>query len=159
MHWYEVIEIGLVASIKFLFAPFLAAAQHISFIPSLLVTTLGGTVGIFVFVFLGNYLKHLSQVINYTVKRLYKSADKGKDTPIPRKFTWQNKLIIKIKRRFGLFGIAMVTPCIISIPVGCLVASHFFADKKKVLLYTIVSLIIWSLILNSLAHFILNKES
>lgn len=155
MHWYEIIEIGLIASIKFLFAPFLAAAQGVSFVPSLIVTTAGGLLGIFLFVYLGNYLKHIYQLAAYAIQRLYKSPAKieaDKSSVIPRKFTWQNKLIIKIKRRFGLLGIAVVTPCIISIPVGCLVASHFFADKKKVLLYNIVSLLIWSLLLNSLAH-------
>jgi membrane protein DedA with SNARE-associated domain len=154
MHWYEIIEIGLLASIKFLLAPFLAEAQEIDFIPSLIVTTTGGITGIFVFVYLGNYLKHIYRGIVYSIQRIFKSPEQIREAKLipAKKFTWQNKLIIKIKRRFGLLGIATITPCIISIPLGCLVAAHFFADKKKVLLYNIISLIIWSVLLNSLAH-------
>lgn len=54
--------------------------------------------------------------------------------------------MIKIKQRFGLVGIAFITP-IISQPIGAFFAEKFFKDKKKIILYLSVSVIFWALTL------------
>lgn len=52
--------------------------------------------------------------------------------------------MIRIKQRFGLAGIAAITP-LISQPIGAFFAEKFFKDKKKVVLYLSVSLIVWAI--------------
>lgn len=62
----------------------------------------------------------------------------------PKKnFSRSNRRIINIKRRFGLVGIAVITPVLLSIPIGAFLAERFFKDKKKVILYLSVSGVIW----------------
>jgi hypothetical protein len=59
-------------------------------------------------------------------------------------FTRFNRRIIKIKQRFGLAGIAFITP-MIGMPVGALLAERFFKDKKRVIFYLSISVVFWAL--------------
>ena len=52
--------------------------------------------------------------------------------------------MIGIKQRFGLAGIAAITP-LISQPIGAFFAEKFFKDKKKVILYLSISVVIWAI--------------
>jgi hypothetical protein len=63
-----------------------------------------------------------------------------------RSFTKTTRRMIRIKQRFGLVGIAFITP-VISQPIGAFFAEKFFKDKKKVILYLSVSVIFWAMAL------------
>lgn len=66
----------------------------------------------------------------------------------PKKvFTKFNRRVIRIKHRFGLTGIAILTPIFLSIPIGAFLAERFYKDKKKVILYLSISAIGWCIIL------------
>ena len=54
-----------------------------------------------------------------------------------------------IWKKYGLFGIALLTPVIISIPIGTIIASRLVPDKKKVFLYMLISISVWSIIMVS----------
>jgi len=59
-------------------------------------------------------------------------------------FTKANRRIIKIKHKFGLLGISILTPVILSIPLGAFLAERFYKNKPKVILYLSVCTIFWS---------------
>ncbi len=66
----------------------------------------------------------------------------------PKKtFTKSNRRIINIKHRFGLTGIAILTPIFLSIPIGAFLAERFYKNKKKVIIYLSISAIIWCIVL------------
>lgn len=100
----------------------------------LLVTCSGGIAGSIFFTYLSAAI--LKAWHNYRAKRHL----------IHRKriFTSFNRRIIRIKNRFGLAGIAFVTPIFLSTPVGAFVAERFFRDKKKIILYLSAATIFWS---------------
>ena len=52
-HWLHILEVALISSVKFLLAPFEAERQGMDFGEGFLVTTGGGTIGIFVFYYAG----------------------------------------------------------------------------------------------------------
>ncbi len=58
--------------------------------------------------------------------------------------------MIRVKNRFGIVGIAIVTPCIISIPIGCILAARFFKNRTKVLTAMFISATGWAFILTFL---------
>jgi len=60
-----------------------------------------------------------------------------------RIFTKTTRRMIRIKQKFGLAGIAAITP-LISQPIGAFFAEKFFKDRKKVILYLSISVIIWA---------------
>ncbi|MBS1637490.1 MAG: hypothetical protein JST26_16360 [Bacteroidetes bacterium] len=64
-----------------------------------------------------------------------------------KKFTKANRRIIRIKRRFGLTGIAILSPILLSIPLGAFLGERFYKKKGKVILYLSVSVVMWSFVL------------
>jgi hypothetical protein len=114
-----------------------------SFIKVFLVSVAGGITGNIVFV-------HLSAVI---IKRIHNyRARKGR---IHRKkiFTRFNRFIIRVKKRFGLVGISVITPLLLSTPLGAFLAERFFKDKKKIIIYLSVSTVFWSITLYLLIRY------
>lgn len=61
-----------------------------------------------------------------------------------RVFTSFNRRIIRIKQKFGLAGIAFITPLFLSTPVGAFLAERFFRDKKKIILYLSAATVFWA---------------
>ncbi len=89
-------------------------------------------------------------VFTYLSAGLLKWWDKLKDkwftSKHPKKiFTKSNRRVIRIKNRFGLTGIAILTPIFLSIPIGSFLAERFYKDKKKVITYLSISAILWSI--------------
>lgn len=59
-------------------------------------------------------------------------------------FTKFNRRIIRIKQRFGLAGIAFITPIFLSTPIGAFLAERFFKDKRRIIIYLSAATIFWA---------------
>lgn len=128
----------LLAATKFLFAPGMVRAAGFNFWESIFICILGGWTGIFIFYFVGKWVtKQFDSLLSKKNKK---------------KFTRMNRFVIRIKTKFGLLGIAILTPCILSIPIGCILASKYFRHNNLTLTYLLVSLVSWAFILNSLVY-------
>ncbi len=91
-------------------------------------------------------------VFTYLFAGILKWWDRFKDkwfaSKHPKKvFTKFNRRVIRIKHRFGLLGIAILTPIFLSIPIGAFLAERFYKDKKKVILYLGLSSVFWCIVL------------
>ncbi|MFO0356915.1 MAG: hypothetical protein ACK50A_08170 [Sphingobacteriaceae bacterium] len=113
------------------------------FIKVFAVTVSGGFFGNVVFTFLSAAL--LKWWNNFKDKQF--GAKKVKH------FTKGNRRIIRIKHRFGLAGIAALTPILFSIPLGAFLAERFYKDKSKVILYLTISVVAWNVILYFVYYF------
>lgn len=133
---WEVIVVFLTSTVKFLPAPFAAAGLGMSFWQAFLLVGIGGTLGVTVFYFIA--------------KALLKATNKRKKKK--KVFTKMNRRIIKIKQQFGLTGIAAITPPLISIPFGTIIAVKFFHHRKDVLPMLILAVWFWSAILTTAVH-------
>lgn len=145
----KILEIGLIASIKFLLAPFEAERNGFNFQNSFLITTSGGVIGIIAFTFIGGGITYMWKKIKAIFKKKIPATIKEQ-----KKFTRSNKLIVRIKIRYGLIGLAIITPAIISIPVGTIVINHFYRKKMRNIAILFLSLLAWSLTLNGLAQYL-----
>ena len=131
--WYEIICVFLISGIKFFAAPLLAKTFGFTFLETILVTTLGGVVGVFVFFNLGSRILHFSPIFFKPINTKRKI------------FTKKNKFYVKLIRNFGLFGIAIFSPILISIPVGSFLAARFFENQKTMALAIMcTAVLIWS---------------
>ncbi len=102
---------------------------------------IGGIIGIVVFTYLGSYMQE------YMVKKFPKRFG--------RKFTSSNRFLVRIKQKFGLGGIAALTPIALSIPVGVMFALALTHDKKKILISMLASMFFWATVL-FLPYFLFN---
>jgi hypothetical protein len=63
----------------------------------------------------------------------------------PNKYM-HGKLAHTIHKKWGLLGLAFFTPFILSIPIGTLLAIHFYPDKHKVLSFMLISITAWDIL-------------
>ncbi|MCX6294821.1 MAG: hypothetical protein NTX97_01935 [Bacteroidetes bacterium] len=139
--WWEIILVFLLSTIKFFFGGVPTALGFgFSYFESITVTTLGGFTGVVVFVFASDKL-----ILFFKKKAELKRANNLVRTP-KKKFTRTNRIIINVKRRFGLLGFTLLVPFLIPIPIGCFLAVRYFNDKQKIIRYLFLSIFIWSVI-------------
>lgn len=107
------------------------------FLMVMLVSCGGGIAGNILFTYLSAAI--LKAIHNFRAKRGLIHRKKV--------FTKFNRRVIRIKQRFGLAGIAFITPLFLSTPVGAFLAERFFRDKKKIIIYLSVATVFWALTL------------
>jgi len=122
--------------------PLAVARFDFSFLETVLWTNVGGIAGIYFFAYLSEKLiawwKWLFR--SSRRKRLEEKKEKKKI------FTRRNRRIVKIKQKYGLIGIAFITPLLLSIPVGVFLVVRYYHSSKTKYIYLIGSNILWSVI-------------
>ena len=103
-----------------------------------IVCGVGSVASALIFFFLGKGLNKISQ------------ATKKKSKKINFK---RNRMIIKIKNRFKLFGTSM-TIGLISVPLGSLLVGKYFGKEKKAIPTLIIASFIWSFGMTYITAFI-----
>jgi len=138
--FWEIISVILLSSVKFSIGGIpLALGLGFPFFKAVTTTAIGGVIGTVVFVYISDFL----------IKSWNKIKPEKKVDAIKKQFTWKNKIIIIVKRRFGLLGISLLTPLLLSIPFGCFLAVRFFKNKERILVYMFASVLFWSVSLSS----------
>lgn len=109
----------------------LASAYGFSYLEIALYCTIGGIVGAVAFMY-------FSQFILFLWRKVFPKKEAKKV------FTWRNKFVVRVKQRFGLWGIAFITPPLLSIPVGTMIASSMWKSKTRVFIALSTSVVFWS---------------
>ena len=68
----------------------------------------------------------------------------------PKLFTPSNRRIVRFWQKYGLIGIAFITPIFLSIPIGTVIASSLAGNRKKVIVYMFFSVLFWTVFMTSM---------
>ena len=128
------------SSVKFAMTFPLAVLQfRLSFLETILWTNVGGIVGIYFFAF-------LSEKLIAWWNRTFRKGRAAKSPGVKKIFTKKNRRIVRIKQQYGLPGIALTTPLLLSIPLGTFLAVRYYRSSKVKFTWLIASNILWSVI-------------
>jgi hypothetical protein len=73
--------------------------------------------------------------------------------PPPRKvFSSRSRRVVRIWKKYGLIGLAALTPVVFSIPIGTFFMVRLEKNRNRIFLYMLVSVTCWSLILTTFFH-------
>lgn len=156
--FYKLIEIGVLSGIKFLFAPFLSFQLGYNFLQTIIVTTIGGLAGVLFFYYISEILiaffkKIWPGIKGFLVKQKIQPAhlvpEKNNIKKSKKSFSKKNKFIVMTRRKYGLWGIAVLTPILLSIPLGTFLANKYYRNKKNVLFSLCISVVCWSIVMSS----------
>ena len=148
MDWEFYIILFLTAATKFLASPFLGVNGFgFSVLHTFITISSGGIFGTIIFYSLG------TKLINYSQKKRLEKIEKlkRKDKPLPKIMTKTNKIIIKTKHIFGIWGLAFLTATILSIPIGSIICVKFYRHKKSTIFIIIFFVIVNSILLSLIA--------
>ena len=132
----------LSSSVKFaLTFPIVILQFNFSFFETILWTNVGGILGFYFFAFLS---EKLIRWWNHAVRKKRPTGNPGAKKK--KTFTKKNRRIVRIKQSYGLIGIAMTTPVLLSIPLGSFLVVRYYRSSRSKYLYMIASILIWSII-------------
>lgn len=136
---------------KFLFAPVWGWNTGLTFIEIFIAHTLGGWLAYLVFFYGASFfVNRRRQRIERKKIRMMKQ---GK-TYEPRKFTFINRLSVRVKRlKYGYVVMLFLAASFASVQVGALIMSFFYADRKRVWLHSLIVFVVSSLILTTFWKF------
>lgn len=103
-------------------------------IEGFVVTAIGGVGGVVIWVLFGNALMVMFKKV------------KGRSSQ-SKVFSKKNRFLIKLKQKGGIWVIAILTPGVISIPVGCLLSTYIMSDHFKIIRIQSFSVLAWSFVI------------
>lgn len=150
------LNVIVIASIKFFWATPYAYLFRLNQIETFVMIQLGGLLGFlffyYFFSFLLKELKLIWPLIYYVTPPIFKVRfEQWRDTRRYRrltanKFTRTNKLIVNIRRRYGMMGIVLLTPILLSIPLGALIGTKYFHHHRGFIPSMLLSIFSWGIV-------------
>ncbi|MBD3636444.1 MAG: hypothetical protein HUJ25_03805 [Crocinitomicaceae bacterium] len=135
LNWGILIWGFLLGTFKFLFAHWgvygsaLKVDYDISIIEVFICTTAGAWVSMTIFYWGSSYFMKRAQE-----KRL-RAVQEAKEKGIPYKgkkiFTRMNKTIVWIKRKIGIYGVTLLAPLFLSVPIGSIICAKFYGSRRR----------------------------
>ncbi len=147
----KLLSVFFLSSVKFMWAPGTALVSGFSFTQTIFITSAGGIAGITFFYFFGMWaIEKMEGIRSRTGVVRFRSSRS-------RVFNKRNRRIVKLKRSVGLIGLIIITPALLSIPIGCVVAAKFYRHHKLTYPLLVVSTIAWSFFLTALVFGLKSK--
>lgn len=134
MLWGKYVSVITASMIKFIGGPLLGLGLGLKWYESALCSVIGMMLTIIIFIYGGELI---SQLIN----RFSKKTDKPKKI-----FSKSKRRIVKIKVNLGLWGIAMLTPILLSPVGGAAVSLAFKYPKNEIIPKMLISGIVWGIL-------------
>jgi hypothetical protein len=136
----KILGLLLFSALKFFLAPSTTVMAGYGFWSTVFITSSGGLTGFYLFFKFG-------EVLQKGFQRFVRTKSK-------KKFSKKNKMIVKLKRNYGLWGLAFFTPCLLGIPLGALLASAYYQKQKGALWIFFGFIVLWSFILTYFSLFV-----
>jgi len=143
--WETILKVATVyfsSMLKFIFGPLGGYAAGFSLITTILVTVAGMMTVVLVFTFFGNWIR----------ERITSRFSKKRN-----KFSQRNRRFVTIWKKYGLIGVAALTPLILTPIGGTLLAVSSGSPKEKIIFYMFISASVWSVVWSVALYFFGNE--
>lgn len=145
MSWKVASSVFFLSMIKFMFAPFTGVGLSLSLFQTAIVCFCGAALSSCFFYFSSKYFMERARL-----KKL-------NATPAPKNMASAlrkrkiNKVIVKVKKSLGIYGLCYLAPLLLSIPVGTIICAKFYNHKSKTFPLIVFFLALNSFLLSTLA--------
>ncbi|RDV14057.1 hypothetical protein DXT99_15910 [Pontibacter diazotrophicus] len=116
--------------VKFLWGPLTGISLGLSYFETVLLTVAGMMTSVVVF-----------SVVGKAVSEWYSRRQRAKQKP---RFTKKNRRIVQVWTRFGVSGVAFLTPLLFTPIFGTIVAALLGAPRKLIFIHMLWSAVFWS---------------
>lgn len=152
----KLLSVALLASIKYFWATPYSFGLKLNELETIFFIETGGIFGFlffyYAFGFIFKELKLLWPIVYHFTPVFFKvrfqkwwREEKIKRLNSP-KFTKKNKFVVQLRRRYGMWGLIILTPIILSIPLGALIGNKYFNQSHHFIFYMLISIGIWGII-------------
>ena len=155
----KLLNVFLLSSVKFVVSPAYSFIIGLNYWETILVTSIGGIFGFFFFYLVTKFIIYeLHQVkqlaIRYIPNKILHSVKIFKPTSKSRKtkkiFTRRNRMIVQIMNQYGMWGLIILTPILLSIPFGAFLSYKYYGHRKRLIPLMMLAIVSWAFIISSL---------
>lgn len=125
------ISVILASMLKFVGGPLTGLALELTWLETAICTTIGMMLSVVAITYAGAVLQALLN--RYRPQK-------------PKRFTKRTRLAVRIWKRFGMAGIAFLTPLLLTPIGGTVLAVSFRVSRGQLLLYMLVSAALWAIV-------------
>jgi hypothetical protein len=172
----KILTLILISSVKFAFGPsfaYLNQSYDFTWFETNIYAIMGGMIGVTIFMHLSDWLiklwdrfrkyyfsKKKKQRVEVFSEPVADTDEKVEihyeyiENPVPPKkiFSKRSRRMVKIWKRYGLVGLAALTPVIFSIPIGTFFMTRLEKNKNRIFFFMFISITCWSLFITTLLH-------
>jgi len=134
----KIVSVYFSSMLKFILGPLGGYAAGLNLVTTVLTTVAGMMTVVLLFTFFGNWIR-----LNIT-HRFFKKK---------RKFSEGNKKFVAIWSKYGLVGVAILTPLFLTPIGGTLLAVSSGSPREKIIFFMFISAAAWALIFSSAIYF------
>jgi hypothetical protein len=131
--WEEILKafsgVYLPSMLKFILGPLTGYALQLNLATTILSTVAGMMTVVFGFTFFGNWLRI------HVTNRLF---------PNRKPFSERNRKFVALWKKYGIAGVAFLTPLLLTPIGGTLLAISFGTPKDKLIFYMFISASVWA---------------
>lgn len=149
MNWSVLTSIFTLATFKFMLSALPGAHYEVPYYQTYIASLSGGVFSALVFYFFAELVLKWSKKRADEKKAILMKT--GKYVP-KKRFTRTNKLIVKIKMRFGKIGICTLAPLFLSVPVGSMVVAKFYGKEKSTTFFLIAGMAINAVVVSGITY-------
>ncbi len=156
----KILHVFLLATVKY-FVTF-PYAMFIGFEHehAVIIVTLGGIAGFVFFYFMsGIFIRNFSRIKNLVLlllpnflslklKILSRSFSRWQNNRIT--FNKKNRFLVRLRNKYGFWGIIISTPVLLSIPLGAFLLKKYYSRQRYAFAYMIISIVGWALIFSAI---------
>ena len=134
-------SVYFLSGLKFIFGPALGViAYELPLVAVILLTSCGMMTTVYLFTFFGDEIRSF-------LGKLRKDNKK-------KTFTKRNRQFVSIWKRFGLKGVCILTPLILTPPGGALLINILGSNKSLIIRWMWISALFWSTVISLLAKYV-----
>ena len=153
IEFFKIIQVFLLATVKYVITFPYALLIGLDFQQTLIAVTLGGIAGFFFFYHLSGFAskwlhrhkafirKHTPFLIRVKYRQLIAWRKKVTGERI---FSKRNRFIAGFRAKFGLIGIVILSPIVLSIPIGAFLLNKYYSKHKMAKPYMVLSIVSWT---------------
>jgi membrane protein DedA with SNARE-associated domain len=134
----KAIPVYLLSMVKFIFGPLAGYGAKLQLVTTILATIGGMMTAVIAFTYFGTWLR----------TRLLKRFFTNKKT-----FSSRSRKFVVLWRKYGLVGVAVLTPLLLTPIGGTILAVSSGSPKQKIIIYMLISACFWGITLSVATYF------
>lgn len=151
----------VISAVKFLVAAPASYLFGYSYLETMLNTTIGGWIGVLFFYYAGRFIFSRFPFWKKRVRKFYhtlagipvhRQIILNQNSETRKVFTRRNRFIVMIRSRYGFPGLIILTPVLLSIPIGTFLIVRYYSSRRGHLGWLSLSVMVWSVVISTFIH-------
>lgn len=163
-YFVKIVNVFLLATVKYFYTPIYAFIIGLDFFETLIILITGGIFGFFVFYYLSNILILSASILKPTFMKLIPESvlkrlrswkqNRLSKTKNRKKFSKRNKMIVKARSKYGMWGISLLTPILLSIPLGAFLIRKYYHHRKEAIPVMVLTIVVEGIVISIISWYI-----